>query len=916
MKVRRHHSQKLKKKMFVSIFISIFLQGIIFFFVLSISGIFSQMRNLPELSLKSQLSDKSKSITTELNTSLKNIDYLTSQIQLSTSKDETKAKLILDVLNRDTNSEGLFVFDLFSDNEIYVVDSEAENFAVRYGDLEVKSGKLYNGLYNDVSLASDWTKRIDDEGILYIKEKYCSGELTKSVWFFFENELYYACPMYYEKELSYICGIKISKNYLKNKLNDDSMNINYIITNKDQVIYSADDYKIVDSDDSKYIYLTCDGEDYVALDEKLLIYGNVYNASSWNINIVCAKDFVFGQSTFVILTVALAFMIALVISIFASLATMRSITIPLTSLRDEIRRNDVKNGKYSRKNTGVREIDEISESIELMVERLSESVGRFKMTFDNLSQDVGSYEANFDVGIVYLTPTLIDLMEIPRNKLIDEEAISVVDWNDIMSKLYNEGKHQYFVTKHGDKKYIEIIEKNEKRGVFGIVLDRTEEKLNRQRLEYLNTHDSLTSLYNADHFKIEATKLIKDNMDSVNAVVFIDLDNLKYINDSYGHDYGDMYIRRTAELLTILENRYNCVAARVSGDEFLILLYGYNSKEEIYKILNKEIRFNPATVLKLPSGEEHTIRMSMGIAWAPENSDVITELIKYADFAMYIIKHNTKGDIGEFDKEVYANKFFLLQKQAAFDKLIDNNLLTYEFQPIIDVHSKTVYGYEALMRSSSTEFKSPKQILEMAKSQSKQYLIERLTLFNTVKFFRENKELFKDKYLFINSIPNQYLRTEDVLGLTEILNGESSHLVVELTENEQLDDEYGKNKLHLIKNMLKCKIAIDDYGSGYNNDMMVLNTDPDYVKIDMELIRNININIDKQGLVRNIVSLAKKKKILVLAEGVETEEEFKVVVKLGVDLIQGFYFAMPDKNIIDIEDIIKENFEKLEKEKI
>ncbi len=448
--------------------------------------------------------------------------------------------------------------------------------------------------------------------------------------------------------------------------------------------------------------------------------------------------------------------------------------------------------------------------------------------------------------------------------------------------------------------------------MFGIVLDRTEERLNRQRLEYLNTHDSLTSMYNADYFRLEASKLIKENIESKNAVVFIDLDNLKYINDSYGHEYGDMYIRRTAELLMLLENNYNCITARVSGDEFLILLYGYNTRDEVYEIINREIRFNSATSLKLPTGEEHTIRMSMGIAWAPDDSDVVSDLIKYADFAMYMIKHNTKGDIGEFDKEVYENKFFLLQKQAAFDKLVDDNLLTYDFQPIVDVRSRTVYGYEALMRSSSTEFKSPKQILEMAKSQSKQYLIERLTLFNTVEFFRNNKELFKEKYLFINSIPNQYLRSADVAGLVELLDGDSSHLVVELTENEQLDDEYGQEKLNLLKNMLRCKIAIDDYGSGYNNDMMVLNTDPDYVKIDMELIRNININIDKQGLVRNIVSLAKKKKICVLAEGVETEEEFKVVVNLGVDLIQGFYFATPNKGIVNIDEIIDERFKVLD----
>ncbi len=439
MKNRSRHSQELKKKVFVSIFISIFLQGVIFFLVLSISGIFKQMRSLPELSLRGQLSDKVRAISLELNNSLKNIDYLKSQLQLLSSKEETKAKLVLEMLNRDCNSQGLFVYDFVNNNEIYVLDSEAENFTVSYGDLEVKSGQLYMGLYTNVSLASDWTQKIEDKGILDIKEKCCNGEITNNVWFFFENELYYACPIYSGDDLIYICGLKISSNYLSEKLNDESMDINYIITNKNEIIYAANDYEIISNNDGDdYIYLVHDDIDYVALDEKLLMYGNVYGGSSWKLNIVCKQEFVFSQPTFVIITVVLAFLVSVLISILATLKAMKGITHPLTSLRDEIRSKDVRSGKYSRQNTGVREIDEISESIELMVERLSESVGRFKMTFDNLSQDVGSYEANFDIGIVYLTPTLIELLEIPKSKIIEDEKISVTDWNDVMSKLYSE----------------------------------------------------------------------------------------------------------------------------------------------------------------------------------------------------------------------------------------------------------------------------------------------------------------------------------------------------------------------------------------------------------------------------------------------------------------------------------------------
>ena len=190
-------------------------------------------------------------------------------------------------------------------------------------------------------------------------------------------------------------------------------------------------------------------------------------------------------------------------------------------------------------------------------------------------------------------------------------------------------------------------------------------------------------------------------------------------------------------------------------------MYGYENKDEIRQII-KIVHSNiEKAILKLPNNRELKIRVSTGVAWYPEDATTFENLAKYSDFAMYKIKRTTKGNISEFNKDEYDEESFLLNSQEDLNKLLDEELVRYAFQPIIDAKTGAIFAYEALMRSQLEALKSPLDIIKLATADSRLYEIERLTFFKALEGFANNNKKFNGAKLFINSIPNQALYGND-----------------------------------------------------------------------------------------------------------------------------------------------------------
>ena len=268
-------------------------------------------------------------------------------------------------------------------------------------------------------------------------------------------------------------------------------------------------------------------------------------------------------------------------------------------------------------------------------------------------------------------------------------------------------------------------------------------------------------------------------------------------------------------------------------------------------------------------------------------------------------------------REIYREKEIELDKLDKFKQLVNKNEFIYNFQPIVNARDGSIFAYEVLMRTSDDIGLKPLEVLKYAEISEMLDKIERSTFFNILKYYKENIELFKGRKIFINSIPSVILPDDELEKLQALYSGISENVVVEILENDD-DDDNTIAAFDKLRNILNCNIAVDDYGSGYSNDMKVLNNNPNFIKIDMSMITSIDTDSKKQLLVSNLIKFGRKYDIKILAEGVETKEELTKVIELGVDLIQGFYTARPARDVLpeidaEISQYIKEENVRLSK---
>ena len=249
------------------------------------------------------------------------------------------------------------------------------------------------------------------------------------------------------------------------------------------------------------------------------------------------------------------------------------------------------------------------------------------------------------------------------------------------------------------------------------------------------------------------------------------------------------------------------------------------------------------------------------------------------------------------------------------ERVVDENFFFYHFQPIVSSQDGEIYSYEALMRPISGMGTTPKQILKYAQLTERLDEIERQTFMNILSTIDSQKTQFRGRRVFINSIPDTKITGDDLSAVSELLMKHSDTAVVELIE--KADPEEGE--LNAIKERYRnmgVKLAIDNYGAAYSNVKNLTRYMPDYVKIDRALLSEIQLSPKKRRFVREIIEFCHDNGIMALAEGIETSEELRTVILLGVDLIQGYYSGKPAAEIIDsISDEIRDEIRRFQKER-
>lgn len=303
------------------------------------------------------------------------------------------------------------------------------------------------------------------------------------------------------------------------------------------------------------------------------------------------------------------------------------------------------------------------------------------------------------------------------------------------------------------------------------------------------------------------------------------------------------------------------------------------------------------------SSSNHSLSVTAGIS---SGFEVPARLMHAAGFALYEAKAKGAGSICCFDPEKYAKQKSDIENIRAFSELLDKNLFTYHFQPIVSSSTGEIVAYEVLMRTKGNIALNPLQILNCAKNFGRLYDIEKATLKNTLKYLSKHQLDFENRRLYINSISSHALDDKDFYAIVNDYGELLEKVVIEMTEQTEIsEDDLDRIRVRLEKNNMS--LAIDDYGTGYSNTSNLLRYDPEVVKIDRSLISGIDQNPKAQKIVSKMVEYFHSSGYTALAEGVETSEELKTMIYFGVDLIQGYYVSKPKPVLIhDISENIRE----------
>ena len=546
--------------------------------------------------------------------------------------------------------------------------------------------------------------------------------------------------------------------------------------------------------------------------------------------------------------------------------------------------------------TGILEVDQFA--ITHLSEDVLASSTRFLRIMEMATVELGGYELRSDS--VFATDNFFQMLGLATPEPLTPRSFRNALSRIAHSSLYrttDAGGSIFLVQREDEVRYVILRVTRiygETASEVGLLEDVTRAMLEQQRIERERDYDILTGLYNRQAFNRVCADLFAHPAQlHCSALLMMDLDNLKQINDTYGHDWGDQYIRQTGQCFAANIPK-NTVCSRLSGDEFLLLFYGYDTQDAIRAELDKLSAALRASCSTLPNGKTLNISISGGVAWYPEDGRDIETLKKYADFAMYQVKHSTKGQMKDFDIGVYNQEAYIARTRREFHQLISEERVYYYFQPIFSAQTGRVHAYEALMRSDLPTLRSPATIMKLAREQGALYEIERLTFRKALEEFdnlRSKNLVDRQALIFINSIASVCLRREDSEYMDQRWHELRRQMVIEITEEEEMNREALETKRHAPG--FSGMFALDDYGSGYSNEGSLLELAPRFIKVDISIIRGIDSDPDKQQILRNVVRYAQPRSMQIIAEGVETAAEMRTVIDLGADLLQGYFLARP-----------------------
>ncbi|QKI88457.1 EAL and GGDEF domain-containing protein [Thiomicrorhabdus xiamenensis] len=432
---------------------------------------------------------------------------------------------------------------------------------------------------------------------------------------------------------------------------------------------------------------------------------------------------------------------------------------------------------------------------------------------------------------------------------------------------------------------------------IGVFSDISAVKESEEELRFLAHHDALTSLPNRvllnDRLEHALTHISRSKLNL--AVLYLDLDHFKSINDSFGHPHGDLLLQVIASRLQQVLRKHDTVS-RVSGDEFVILLEDLHSAEEAGVIAEKILDAISKPIML--DVNEVTVTASIGIAMAPADSNSPVLLLKNADTALYRAKDQGRNNFEFFSSEMSASSFETLFMLNGLYKALDNEEFVVYYQPQVDMVENRLTGVEALVRWNHPEMGlvPPDRFIPLAEDSG---VILKLGEWVLRTACRQMKSWLEQgvavDYIAVN-ISGRQLIDKNLLNVVrsalQEANIDGRYIELEVTETLVMKETSYSNVIDELK-ALGVRISIDDFGTGYSSLVRLKYLPIDKLKIDMSFIQGVPEDEDDTNITRTIINLAQGMNLNVIAEGVESEKQAEFLLQQQCRYVQGYLYSRP-----------------------
>lgn len=541
--------------------------------------------------------------------------------------------------------------------------------------------------------------------------------------------------------------------------------------------------------------------------------------------------------------------------------------------------------------------------------KIIESGQRYRSIVDHNMDAI--FSIAMDGKILESNPAAVKLTGFHEQQLVGSsiyELVSDLDFAGFKALVENTGSGQSlesldcrFIHRKGHLltlhiKTVPIIVFGEIKGIYVIIRDISEQSKNVEMIKYMAFHDQLTGLLNRRALldKLNEQLFSPSRLEKEFALISIDLDRFKYLNDSLGHLVGDEILKKAAARLLECQNDH-CLVFRQGGDEFIILLLDTTRKaatffaQRIMSMFKRSFYFN---------SQEYYISPSIGISMYPNDGKDAETLLKNADEALYRVKERGRAHFQFYRTSMNSSLTNILSIETHLRKAIEKKELSLYFQPQVDLMTGEATSFEALLRWNSKELGpiSPGVFIPLAEDTGLIVPIGNWVIETACRQIKKwNRQGYQGFRIAINISPKQLQQPNFPSFLKAAMERHSINpacLEIEITESSMQNTEEAAPVLKSVKS-IGVTVSVDDFGTGYSSLSYLKKFPIDVLKIDQSFVKDISENAKDAAIASAIIHLGKSLGVEVIAEGIETAGQAEFLAMEGCHKAQGFYFARP-----------------------